>query len=114
MLSRRFVFQQDNDPKHTSHLCRNYLQSKEREGVLQFMDWPPQSPDLNPIELLWEEMDRQVRRHRPTSKPHLWNILKDCWENLDVEILHKLVRRLPRICSAIIVAKGGHIDEKNL
>nr|XP_032528103.1 uncharacterized protein LOC116778268 [Danaus plexippus plexippus] len=46
-----FIFQQDNDPKHSSKLCRGYLDKKEAEGVLKNMVWPPQSPDLNPIEL---------------------------------------------------------------
>ena len=40
---------QDNDPKHTSKLCKNYLKTKEDQGVLTVMDFPPQSPDLNPI-----------------------------------------------------------------
>lgn len=114
LIGYGFVFQQDNDPKHTSRMCRNYLESKEREGVLEIMGWPPQSPDLNPIELLWEELDRQVREHRPTNQKHLWEILKRCWDNLKNETLQKLVERLPRICAAIISAKGGHFDEKCL
>ena len=36
--------QQDNDPKHTSKLCKRYLEKKESDGVLSMMDWPPQSP----------------------------------------------------------------------
>lgn len=52
LIGYSFAFQQDKDPKHTSLLCRNYWESKENEGVLQFMEWPPQSPDINPIDLL--------------------------------------------------------------
>jgi hypothetical protein len=48
-----FVFQQDNDPKHTSRLCKGYL-AKVRDGVLHQMTWPPQSPNLNPIEMFWD------------------------------------------------------------
>lgn len=51
-IGKDFVFQQDNGPKHKSLLCQNYLKKKEKEKVLKTMDWPPQSPDYNPIELL--------------------------------------------------------------
>lgn len=114
LIGYGFVFQQDNDPKHTSNLCRNYLESKENEGVLQLMDWPPQSPDINPIELLWDELDRQVREMRPKSQTHLWQCLEQAWYNLEPEKMQKLVERLPRICQAVIKAKGGHFDEKRL
>ena len=52
LVGLSFVFQQDNDPKHTSRLCKGYLTKKESEGVLHQMTWPPQSPDLNTIEMI--------------------------------------------------------------
>ncbi|KAL7852392.1 hypothetical protein SRHO_G00181770 [Serrasalmus rhombeus] len=47
LVGPSFIFQQDNDPKHTSRLCKGYLTKKESDGVLRQMTWPPQSPDLN-------------------------------------------------------------------
>lgn len=114
LIGNGFVFQQDNDPKHTSHLCMNYLRSKESRGVLKYMEWPPQSPDANPIELLWDELDREVRKLRPKSQTHLWECLQTAWRQLRPLALHKLVQRMPRICAAIIEAKGRQIDEKRL
>lgn len=114
LIGYGFIFQQDNDPKHTSNLCQNFLKSKEEEGILEFMNWPPQSPDTNPIEKLWDELDREVRKMRPTSKPHLSECLQCAWNNIGMEKLQNLVKRMPRICKAISKARGGHIDEKQL
>lgn len=47
LVGKEFVFQQDNDPKHSSKLCQSYLQKKEASGKLKIMQWPPKSPDLN-------------------------------------------------------------------
>ncbi|XP_064865263.1 podocan-like isoform X2 [Oncorhynchus nerka] len=50
--STRILSLQDNDPKQNSRLCKGYLTKKESDGVLHQMTWPPQSPDLNPIEMV--------------------------------------------------------------
>ena len=87
-IGRGFVFMQDNDPKHTSKLCKNYIKEQEDNGVLKNMTWPAQSPDLNPIELLWEVLDRKVRQKCPTSKEHLWQILEESWLSITPEIIN--------------------------
>lgn len=114
LIGEGFVFQQDNDPKHTSNLCKEYLKQKEEEKVLKIMTWPPQSPDLNPIELLWEELDRRVREQCPSSESVLWNILQDCWSNISQETIQKLTARMPRIVKMVIDFRGGFFDEKSV
>lgn len=111
IIGGNFVFQQDNDPKHTLKLCQNYLQQKKRAGELQIMVWPAQSPDLNPIELLWDELDQKVRKTCPTSQTDLWSKLLEEWQKITPEMLQKLIARMPRLCEEIIKKRGGHIDE---
>ena len=71
LCGRGFTLLQDNDPKHSSNLCKKYLKKKERQGELQLMEFPPQSPDVNPIENLWDHLKREKMRHTVTSKDML-------------------------------------------
>ncbi|XP_073520106.1 uncharacterized protein [Phyllobates terribilis] len=96
---------EDNDPKLTSRLCKGYLTKKESDGVLRQMTWPPQSPDLNPIEMVWRELDRRVKTKGPTSAKYLWELLQDCWKTISGDYLLKLIKRMPRVCKAVIKAK---------
>lgn len=114
LIGENFVFQHDNDPKHTSKICREYLEELERQEKIIVMKWPPQSPDLNPIELLWEELDRQVRKSTPNSATALWAQLQDAWKKIEPLTMAKLLERMPRLCAAVIKAKGGHIDESQI
>ena len=66
--------------QHISRLCKGYLTNKESDGVLHQMTWPPQSPNLNPIEMVWGELNRRVKEKQPTSAQHMWELLQDCWK----------------------------------
>ena len=92
-----FIYQRDNDPKHTSRQRKGHLTKKESDGVLRQMTWCPQSPDLN-----------------PTSAQHLWELLQDCWKIISGDDLMKLIERMPRVCKAVIEAKGGYFEESKI
>ena len=84
LVGLSFVFQQDNDPKHTPRVCKGCLTKKESDGVLHRKTWPPHSPDLNPIEMVWDELERRVKENQPTSAQHMWE-LQDLWKSIPCE-----------------------------
>ena len=49
------------------------------------MTWLPQSPNLNPIAMVWDELDRRVKEKQPTSAQHMWDLLKDFWKSIPGE-----------------------------
>ncbi|CAK9814356.1 Transposable element Tc1 transposase [Anthophora quadrimaculata] len=114
VIGNNFTFMHDNDPKHTSAICRNYLLQLQENSQVKIMESPPQSPDLNPIEKLWDQIDRQVRKRCPKSEKHLWEILESEWNLTDTEIMKKLIARMPRLVNAVIKARGGYVDENKI
>ena len=99
LLGEGFVYQEDNDPKHSSHLCRGYLERKEKLGrqmnsrltiiskicylslgVLKRMVWPPQSPDLNPIEQVWDFVKSRLEESNRVTVRTIWMELEKAWK----------------------------------
>ena len=114
LIGVNFLLQQDNEPKHTSKLCKNYLGKKQSAGILSVMEWPEQSPDLNPVELLWEQLDRLVHKKCPSSQSNLWEVLQEAWGEISSDYLNKLTARRPEVCKAVIAANGEFFDERKV
>ena len=74
------------------------------------MDWPAQSPDLNPIEHLWDEVERRLRNseEKPTSREDLYKKLFAIWDKIDVGTVRNLIRTMPQWVADVIKAKGGY------
>jgi transposase len=95
-------FQQDNAPQHTSHLARRWFHN---HGV-NTIDFPPYSPDLNPIENLWSIVKARVEARLARTTDEVERILKEEWEALDTTLLAKLSASMPARCQAVIANRG--------
>jgi len=73
-----FIFQHDNDPKHTSKLVKSYLD----DAKVEVLQWPAQSPDLNPIEHLWDELDRTIPKKRRKSLKDFKSAIFESWSSI--------------------------------
>lgn len=78
------------------------------------MAWPAQSPDLSPIELVWDELDRKVKNRQPTNAKQLLQFIQDEWKKITPQYLEKLLNRMPKICAAVIKSRGGYFDESTV
>lgn len=101
-FGRRFIFQQDNDPKHSAGAVKNWF-NNHRVNV---MKWPSQSPDLNPIENLWDELDRRLKNIKAKNANEKFQQLEEAWYQIPASVIENLINSMPRRCQAVIKAKG--------
>lgn len=101
----KYIFQDDNASCHASTKTKSW---KEDNKIL-FLPWPAQSPDLNPIENLWNELEIRIRKHkpRPKNKSDFFVALKEEWYKIDESRLTRLVTSMPNRINAVIESKGN-------
>lgn len=104
-LGEDSIFQQDNDPKHTSSYVADYFIKKD----INLLDWPSQSPDLNPIEHLWDYIKCEVRKKKPKNLKELKKYVIEIWNSIDSEVCKKIVRTINDRVSEVLKSKGGPI-----
>ncbi len=98
-----FIFQQDLAPAHTAKGTKSWFND---HGVT-VLDWPANSPDLNPIEYLWGIVKRKMRDTRPNNADDLKATVKETCASIPPQQCYKLITSMPRRIEAVIKAKGA-------
>lgn len=100
------VFQQDSAPCHVSKKMMKYFKDKK----ISCLQWPGNSPDLNPIENLWAIVKARLRKIDCTTKTKLIEAVIGIWfrDQQITESCQKLIYSMPKRVQDVIKAKGGH------
>jgi hypothetical protein len=104
-IGQNFVYMHDNARPHTARIVQEYL----RETETPVMEWPARSPDLNPIEHVWDTLQRRVLERRMVfrTRQQLEVVLVEEWHNIPQEYIVNLYESMLHRMEAVIQARGG-------
>jgi transposase len=100
----RAILMEDNASVHSANLTRSY---HTYFGVIR-MEWPANSPDLNPIENVWRLLKYRVGRRFPKTAAQVRQFIEEEWANLQVSDYEHYINEMPDRVEAVIAANGGH------
>ena len=97
---------QDNAPSHTAHWAVTAL---HESGIQEVPFFPPYSPDVNPIEGVWNLLKRRIyqRQPRPTKYEELIEVFRGEWDALEPDDYIKFILSIPERVQAVLTANGG-------
>ena len=107
-----FIFQQDGAPSHTSNATQTHLE----QAVPHFIkkdEWPPQSPDLNPMDYtIWDSLSEKVYKGRTQkfTENEQKEKIREKWEEITLEEVRKSIGSFKKRLRAVCEQNGGHID----
>lgn len=101
-MRKNWIYQADNDPKHTARVVKEFLAKKK----INAMKWPAQSPDLNPTEMLWIDVDREIKQQKPKNIQDLFKTIEEAWKSIPTDRCIRLINSMPRHCAQVIKIRG--------
>jgi hypothetical protein len=84
------------------HLSKAMMAALSNRAVELLANWPPDSPDLNIIEVIWAIMKRRVESQQPWTLAELKHVILEVWENLSVVTINGLIAQMPLRVAKVI------------
>ena len=107
---RKWFIVQDAVPLHfTAEVLR--VMSDAGVTVIPKSEWPPNSPDLNPIENIWAVLKSRVAERNPANKAQLIEIIKEEWANIPQRTIQNTIKSLTSRLETIVKNKGGYTNK---
>ena len=101
-----WVVMQDNCPVHTAAIVKERLKELE----IPILEWPPYSPDLNPIENVWGYIKRILHSEYPVCRnaEEVEGVILQIWNSIPDAMIQKFAGNMEHMLRAVIEADGGH------
>jgi len=111
-ISKYSIFQQDNVPAHRAKETVDLLSTETPAFILPRL-WPPNSPDLNPVDYeVWSVLQEQVYKVKVNNVDERRQRIQTVWDELDQCIIDKAIKQWRTRLRACVEAKGGHFEHK--
>ncbi|GFX71766.1 transposable element Tcb2 transposase [Trichonephila clavipes] len=106
-MGLQFLFMDDKSPCHRTVAAEQLLESED----IEHMDWPARSPDLNPIEHVWDFLGRSLaaRTLPPVTIREFRLALQDEWAAMPQQLIDTLILSMGRRCETCLAVRGDHI-----
>jgi hypothetical protein len=106
---RDAILQEDNNPSHGTRSELNVAKQLRDSNWITVLVHPAQSPDLNPIEAIWNILKQRVRRRRWDSLEQLKEVLQDEWSKINMEEVQARIMEMPSRCRNLANSDGEAI-----
>ncbi len=107
-IGDEFIFMHDNTTSHTARISTTFLEEQD----IEIMDWQARSPDMNPIENLWDQVkckaDKLIKADTTVAQPG--GIIQPVWTSIPQPNITTSVNSMPKCCNQVIQMNGGNTD----
>jgi len=105
-IENNLIFQDDNDPKHRSKVVTKW----KEENNITSLDWPSNSPGLNPIENIWALLKNKVKKRPNKTVDEFKKSIIECWNEIDQNHINNTINSMPKRIKSVIDNNGKNIN----